>query len=139
MTDPAVANLNILLLASDPLMRSVIRETLQKVGYLVMTANDIGEAVDRLKDMRPDLLIVRPYINSMPGGEAANYLRTKRHGLPVLIVSGYIDDERIQNRHDLRNFHVFPKPFSPDELVTRVKEVITSVQATHGNGTNPET
>ena len=37
------------------------------------TVGDLGAAVDRLKRMRPDLLIVRPYINSMPGHMAAAF------------------------------------------------------------------
>ena len=61
----------ILLLDSEPLMLAVVREVLEAAGYLVLPASDLGQAVDRLSEMRPDLLIARPYINSMPGRMAA--------------------------------------------------------------------
>jgi DNA-binding response OmpR family regulator len=124
VTDQSPANMSILLLASDPLMRSVLRDTLASAGYLVVTASGLGEAVDRLKEMRPDLLIVRPYVESMPANDAAEYLRTKRPGLRVLMVAGFIENERVQTRNDLANFHVFPKPFTADELLARVREVL---------------
>jgi CheY-like chemotaxis protein len=88
-------------------MRDVIRDALGSAGYQVLTAAELGSAVDRLREARPDLLITRPYINSMPGQTAADYLRTKRPGLPVLIVSRIMEDDR----NAIEDFHVFPNPF----------------------------
>jgi CheY-like chemotaxis protein len=122
-------NLSILLLASDSLMRHILTETLQDAGYLVVTASNLGEAVDRLKQMPPDLLIVRPYISSMTGDEAAEYLRTKHPGLPVLIVAGYLDDDRIHTRDAIEKFHIFPQPFTAAELLAKVGEVLGSLKA----------
>jgi DNA-binding response OmpR family regulator len=116
----------ILLLISDPLMKAVIRDALDNAGYQVLTAGDLGAAVDRLREVRPDLLITRPYINSMPGQTAADYLRTKRPGLPVLIVSGFMEDERVRDRNAIDDFHVFPKPFSRDELLNTIKEILAA-------------
>lgn len=118
------ANSTILLLVSDPLMRTIFDETLQRAGYLVVAAGDVGSAVDRLKEMRPDLLIIRPYISSMPGHMAADYLRTKCPGLPVMIVAGLMDDDRIHIQNAVEDFYVFPKPFPPSDFLDKVKEVL---------------
>lgn len=120
-------NTLILLLISDPGMRTVVGDSLSSQGYLVRTAGDIGTAVDRLKESTPDLLIIRPYINSMPGHEAVSYLRTLSPGLRVLMVGGLIDDDRLSYRDALRNIHVFPKPFTAGQLLEAVKEALTSV------------
>jgi DNA-binding response OmpR family regulator len=128
MDKRAELNLSILLLASDSPMRGALRDALQHAGLLVVTASDLGEAVDRIKEMPPDLLIVRPYISSMSGAEAAEYLRTKRPGLTVLIVAGFLDDERIRTQDAVENFHVFPKPYTADELVGKVREVLASLR-----------
>jgi len=109
-------------------MRSILHETLDHAGYLVVTASDIGAAVDRLKEMRPDLLIIRPYISTMPGPEAAHYLRTFRPGLPVLIVTGFMEDARIRVQNEIEHYHVFPKPFAASELREKVKEVLDGAQ-----------
>ncbi len=109
-------------------MRAGLRDALESAGFLVVTAGDLGEAVDRLIEMRPDLLITRPFINSMPGRTAADYLRSKRHGLPVLIVAGFLDDDRIKVQTEIEEFHTFPKAFSRDELVAKVREVLDAVR-----------
>jgi CheY-like chemotaxis protein len=120
-------NTLILLLISDPDMRTVIQDSLSSQGYLVRTAGDIGTAVDRLRESRPDLLIIRPYINSMPGHEAVDYLRTLSPGLRVLMVGGLIDDDRLSYRDSLQDIHVFPKPFTAGQLLHAVQEALTAV------------
>ncbi len=127
MTETFPGNLTILLLASDPLMRTILHEALEGAGYFVMTAANIGAAVDRLKEMRPDLLIVRPYIESMSGHMAANYLRARCPGLPVLMVAGFLDDDRIRVQNEIEDFHMLPKPFGKDELLRTVRDVLRGV------------
>ena len=105
------------LLISDRDMRVIIQDVLASQGYLVEAAGDIGVAVDRLKESTLDLLIIRPYISTMPGHEAAEYLRTKCPGLPVLMVGGLIDDTRLSYRDALQNIHIFPKPFTAERRV----------------------
>jgi DNA-binding NtrC family response regulator len=127
MTEALPANSTILLLVSDPLMRTVLHETLERAGYLIVAAGDVGAAVDRLKELRPDLLIVRPFINSMPGHMAAQYLRTRCPGLPVLIVGGFMDDERVNVQTSIKDFHLFPKPFAAQDLLSNVRDVLRIV------------
>jgi CheY-like chemotaxis protein len=113
----------ILLLDSEPLTRTILHETLERAGYLVVSVGDLGAAVDRLRRMRPDLLIVRPYINSMPGHMAAQHLRVSSPGLPVLVIDGYIDDERIHVRNAVHKIETFPRPFVRADLLEKVKDL----------------
>jgi DNA-binding response OmpR family regulator len=122
--DQSLMTTTILLLVSDPLVRSVLKDTLEHEGYTVVTAGDLGTAVDRLKEITPDLLITRTYVEGMSGHDAATYLRTKLNGLRVLMVGGLLDDERLKYRTSLEGFDVFPKPYSPSELLQKVKDVL---------------
>jgi CheY-like chemotaxis protein len=128
MSDFSPSNTTILLLVSDPVMRDVLRDALDGAGYLVVAAGELGAAVDRLHEMRPDLLITRPYISSMTGQIAADYLRTKRPGLPILIVTGYMDDDRIRDQNAIEDFHVFPKNFSRAEFLNEVHRVLSGLR-----------
>lgn len=116
---------NILLLVSDPVVRSVLKETLEHEGYTVLAAGDLGQAVDRLKECTPDLLITRTYVDGLPGHDAAMYLRTKCLTMKVLILGGLLDDERLQSREALQGFDVFPKPYAPAKLIQEVKDVLS--------------
>ena len=129
MTKFSQSDVTILLLDSDSVTRAALHDAFQSAGYLVVTAGDLGEAVDRLDEIRPDLLITRPYINSMPGRIAANYLRSKHPGLPVLIVAGFVDDDRLNVQDAIGEFYTFPKPFSRDELLTNVRDVLQIIRS----------
>jgi DNA-binding NtrC family response regulator len=118
----------ILLLDSDLASRGVLREAIESANYLVITAEDLGSAVDRLQELHPDLLITRPYINSMPGRMAAHYLRTKHPGLPVLIVAGFMEDDRLQNPNEIEGFHTFPKPFTRDQLLGNLRSLLKTIR-----------
>jgi CheY-like chemotaxis protein len=128
MSDLSPSNTTILVLFSDPVMRHVLRDALDGVGYLVVTAGELGAAVDRLREMRPDLLITAPYISSMTGQIAADYLRTKRPGLPIMIVAGYMEDDRVRDMNAIEDFHVFPRNFTRDEFLDEVRNVLLGLQ-----------
>jgi DNA-binding response OmpR family regulator len=119
-----MTNAFILLLVSDSVGRVVLQEALEHGGYTVMPAGDLGTAVKRLSEAKPDLLIISPYIEDISGYETAKFLRTKCHGLPVLMVAGLIDDDRLEYRLALEDFEVFPKPYSAAELLSKVKDVL---------------
>ena len=118
----------ILLLCSDPVIRSVLDDTLKTEGYVVLPVGELGTAIDRLRECKPDLLIIRPYIDNMAGHDAAQYLRTKRPGMRVLMLSGSLDDERLRYRDDLRSIDVFPKPFTAAELLEKVRQVLATAR-----------
>ena len=117
-------NTTILFLASDPIIRKVICDALESAGYTVRATGDIGGAVDRLKECKPDLFMVRHYTESMSGHEAAMYLRRLCPGIPVLIVGGILDDDRLENRMLLQGFEIFPRPLKAAELLDKVKAVL---------------
>jgi DNA-binding response OmpR family regulator len=114
----------ILLLVSDPVVRSVMKEALEHAGYTVIATGDLGNAVDRLQEIEPDLLITRTYVEGLPGHDAAIYLRTKCVKMRVLIVGGLLDDDRLHLRESLQGFEVFPKPYPAAELLQKVKDVL---------------
>ena len=117
----------ILLLSSEAHARAGLREALERAGYLVLPATNIGTAVDELSMCRIDLLITHPYIDSMPGHEAAKYLRERNPHMAVLVVAGLLDDDRYTYRADLENFRIFPQPFKAEEFLQEVRDVLAAL------------
>lgn len=77
-----------------------------------------------LDDSKIDLLITHPYVDEIPGHEAAKYLRGKNPHMAVLVVAGLLDDDRIRYRSELEGFEVFPPPFAAAQLIEKVAEVL---------------
>lgn len=120
----------ILLLISEPLVRLVIKENLESAGYLVMATGDLGTAVQRMDEAKPDLLIISPYVEAISGHDAARYLQGRLPGLRILMVAGLLADDRLQYRAELERVEIFPKPFSGAQLLDKVKAVVSEPKTT---------
>jgi len=114
----------ILLFHSAPAVRNVIREILEREGYVVRATGDLGIAVDMLRETKPDLLLIDSYVANISGHDAALYLCQRAPHMRVLIVAGIPDDERLHIRTTGEGFMVFPSPFAPAALVARVKDIL---------------
>ena len=114
----------ILLFHSAPVVRTVIREVLERAGYVVRATGDLGIAVDMVRETPPDLLIVDVYVADISGHDAAVYLCKKNPHMHVLMVAGVPDDQRIEVRTTGEGFMVFPKPFAAADLVAKVREIL---------------
>jgi DNA-binding NtrC family response regulator len=125
-TKRPATNAMILLLCSEPIIRSVMKETLEQAGYVVRGTGDLGTAVDMIGASKIDLLITYPYVESISGHEAAKYLRGKNPHMGVLVVAGLLRDDRLEYRAILENFDIFPDPFSSDQLIEKVEHVLHS-------------
>jgi CheY-like chemotaxis protein len=114
----------ILLLISEPLVRLVIQELLERAGYLVMATGDLGTAVDRTHECKPDLLIISPYVETITGHDAAKYLQSRCPQMRIMMVAGLLADNRLQYRAELERVVMFPEPFTADQLLHKVREVL---------------
>jgi CheY-like chemotaxis protein len=115
----------ILLLISEPLVRLVIQEVLERAGYLVMATGDLGNAVDRITEAKPDLLMISPYVETISGHQAAKYLQSRCLSMRILMVAGLLADDRLQYRAELENVRIFPQPFTGAQLLEEVRKVLS--------------
>jgi DNA-binding response OmpR family regulator len=128
----------ILLLISAPLARAAIRDVLEKAGHVVEPAGDFGTAVDRLANPAINLLIIHPYVEGIPGYEAAKYLRQRNPGMGVLVVAGMPDDDRVRIPAELEGFEIFPRPFTAAELIEKVEMTLQATAARLSSASTPQ-
>jgi DNA-binding response OmpR family regulator len=114
----------LMVLHSAPVVRSVLREILERAGYLVRATGDLGNAVDFVRESPPDLLLIGVTTGQVNGHDAAVYLRGKCPNMRVLMLAGLPDDERVEIWTRGEGFGVFPRPFAPAELVIAVEELL---------------
>jgi CheY-like chemotaxis protein len=73
-----------------------------------------------------DLLLTDVVMPEYSGGELARMLQQTRPGLKVLYMSGYTDEAIIHHGLLASNIAYLQKPFTPDALATKVREVLSS-------------
>ncbi|HEU5169764.1 MAG TPA: PAS domain S-box protein [Gemmatimonadales bacterium] len=116
----------VLVVEDEELVRDFACRFLQGEGYATVEAND-GESALELIAGEPgaiDLVLSDVVMPRMSGREFAERLSRLRPGLPVLFMSGYTNDE-IMRRGLLEPGAPFlAKPFSPETLALKVREVL---------------
>jgi CheY-like chemotaxis protein len=124
-----------ILLAEDQReVRMIVKATLARHGYTVLEATS-GEDAVRVAaehDGPLHLLLTDVVMPGMNGGELAQRLLEERPDLRVLFASGYTDHSVVQKGVLERGLAFIQKPFSPDELLRKVRSVLD-------NGTASET
>ncbi|HYF38838.1 MAG TPA: response regulator [Gemmatimonadales bacterium] len=120
----------ILVVEDEPSVRRIIRMSLELADYTVLEAAD-GEAALELmhrQARRVDLVIADLVMPRAGGDRLAQALKRIRPGLPVLLVSGASDhDLRGQLGRTPSEEEVLWKPFTPEQLVTRVSRMLSRV------------
>jgi DNA-binding response OmpR family regulator len=113
----------ILLVDDEARVREVVASYLIRDGYQVQTATD-GESARRyLSEFRPDLVVLDLMLPAVSGFEVLQEIR--RHGdLPVILLTARADEADRVSGLELGADDYVVKPFSPRELVARVRSVM---------------
>jgi DNA-binding NtrC family response regulator len=116
----------VLLVEDDEDVGTVLRRILTRLGYHVITARDGQEAIDlSTKHDRPiHLLLTDIVMPKMSGGELLRELSRTRPGVKVLYVSGHTQEYSVRELDIDPEAAFLQKPFSPDLLARRVREVL---------------
>lgn len=87
------------------------------------------EALEKVEETLPDIVITDINMDDMNGLEFAENLKQKYPYIKVVILSGYDEFEYAKRALQLKVFSYLLKPILPDELIKIVKEVIDEIQA----------
>ena len=124
----------LLLVEDETTVRRLAHRILTRQGYTVLEAENGIDALrvceEHVGDI--DLVVTDVVMPEMGGGELAEKLKEVRPGTPVLMVSGYAEDAVL--RHGIAESQAWflEKPFTPDALVRKVREVLDSERAPTG-------
>lgn len=114
--------MKILVVDDEVLIRDVVREYLQFDGFLVDEANDGDEAVSMALNNEYDLIIMDIMMPKKDGFQTVKEIK-KSKDIPVLMLSARGEEYDKLIGFDLGIDDYVTKPFSPKELVARVKAI----------------
>jgi CheY-like chemotaxis protein len=98
---------------------------LKEYGYWVIPAGTAGEALLLCeREQHIDLVLTDIIMPNLNGRELAERLEKLRPGIRVLFMSGYTDDAIVQRGVLEHNAKFIQKPFSPEELAGKVREML---------------
>ena len=114
----------ILVVEDDPSVRAFAARVLGRAGYRILSASDpaAARAVMAAEGGVVDLLFSDVVMPGGNGYDLAAELVAARPTLAVLLASGY--DERRVTTSEVLRFPLLPKPYGPQELIDRVRQVL---------------
>jgi len=116
----------ILLVEDEEMVRELATKVLQRHGYRVFVAKNGSEALYLFREHKEtiDILVSDVVMPNMSGKELFVELRKVKPFLRVLFMSGYAEDEIVHEGILEKDTHFIQKPFTIDEFVTKVREVL---------------
>ncbi len=121
----------ILLVEDNPMLRTLAKEILCTHGYTVLEAAQ-GEEACRISEHHTGtihLMLSDVVMPGMKGRELAERLKSARPTIKVLLMSGYSDTFVLHQREIDPGTAFLQKPFSPQSLAQKVREVLSSPQS----------
>lgn len=110
---------------------SILLEYAKKEGFTPSVASDGQEAIDLFKRLQPDIVLLDVMMPKMDGFEVVREIR-KTSDTPVIMITARSDDfERIMGL-DIGADDYIVKPFSPGEVMARVRAVLRRIAKTEG-------
>ena len=121
-TQPNQSN-TILVVDDDPSIREVVRFALEKACYATLEAGDGKEALEKFTAQTPQLIVLDILMPEFDGTEVCRRIR-RTSDVPIIFLSSRDDEiDRVLGL-ELGGDDYVTKPFSPRELVARVKAVM---------------
>lgn len=118
----------VLIVDDEPIVREVVADYLRKDGFRVESAADGPEALSRFAAARPDLVLLDLMLPGIDGLEVCRRIRTTSN-VPIIMVTAKSEETDTIIGLGVGADDYVAKPFSPRELVARVKAVLRRATA----------
>ncbi|MEU0885684.1 response regulator transcription factor [Lentzea sp. NPDC005914] len=121
------------LVAEDNVMQAdMLGRYLRQEGYQVRIVHDGGAALDEVRRNPPDLLILDVMMPRVDGLDVVRVLRNESD-IPVLMLTAKSTEDDLLHGLDLGADDYVTKPYSPRELMARVRTLLRRVHRTSAN------
>lgn len=125
-------SIKILVVEDEAPIREMITFVLEQNGFDVVEAEDYGQAQDKIIEPYPELILLDWML---PGGTGIKLAKTIKQNeytrnIPIIMLTARADEEDKVKGFDVGVDDYVTKPFSPKELIARIKAVIRRVSPT---------
>ncbi|WP_420643211.1 response regulator [Candidatus Leptofilum sp.] len=120
-------NERILVVDDEPKIVKLARDYLERSGYAVLTAGDGRTALTIARSEKPDMVVLDLNLPELDGLDVCRTLR-RESDVPIIMLTARIDETDRLIGLELGADDYITKPFSPRELVARVRAVLRRVR-----------
>ena len=123
-------NARILIAEDDEKQSRLIRIYLEREGNTVQVVADGRSALEKVRSVRPDLVVLDVMLPFVDGLDVCRILRSEGSDVPILLLTARSTEEDMLLGLDLGADDYLTKPYSPRELTARVRALLRRSRAT---------
>jgi DNA-binding response OmpR family regulator len=114
----------VLYVEDETFLAKIVSETLQDRGYDVVLEEDGGKAVQQFERVNPDVCILDIMLPNKDGFTIADEIRDKNSEVPIIFLSAKSQTSDVVNGFRMGGNDYIRKPFSMEELIVRIENVL---------------
>jgi len=122
----------ILIVEDEPSIAKLIEFNLQLAGYEVLCVMDGESVFESLGTFRPDLIVLDVMLPKMNGIEVCRSLRNQSNAVPIIMLTALQDIADKISGLDNGADDYMTKPFSPQELISRISAIFRRIDILPG-------
>jgi CheY-like chemotaxis protein/predicted regulator of Ras-like GTPase activity (Roadblock/LC7/MglB family) len=110
-------------------VRKVLEKLLSSRGLVVTTCETAEQGLEAVKQNTPNLVIADVVMPGMSGFELCQMVKTQAStkNIPVILISGIINEDVVSQAHQAGAFDVVSKPFTPDDLFPKIERALNTI------------
>jgi DNA-binding response OmpR family regulator len=121
----------ILYVEDEIFLAKIVCETLQSRGYDVVMEHDGNKAIKKFEDSNPDVCILDIMLPNKDGFNIADEIREKNNQVPIIFLTAKSAVTDVVNGFKSGGNDYIRKPFSMEELIVRIDNVLKNAPATN--------
>lgn len=119
------AGRSILVVEDQSVIATWLQLRLERLGYAVLdSAADAADAIDKATALAPDVVLMDVHLAGGSDGVAAAQEIRERQGIPVILVTGSVDDDTLRRAREAGVDGFIQKPFDERELHTAIQTAL---------------
>jgi DNA-binding response OmpR family regulator len=122
----------ILVVDDEPQIAEIATDYLKLAGFEVIVASDGVRALDSVRERQPDLVVLDLGLPKLDGLAVARTIR-RQSDLPIIMLTARVEEDDRLHGLEIGADDYITKPFSPRELVARVRAVLRRTEKRAGD------
>ena len=129
-------NQTVLIVEDEQKVADLIADYIKQSGYITEIEQDGGHAVQKFEQVKPDIVLLDVMLPGKDGMEICRDIRNQSN-VPIIMITARVEEVDRLLGLELGADDYICKPFSPREVVARVKAILRRIDSNHHSSQSP--